>query len=145
MDLESRLNLEADEAAAAAFLVERGGALARDLEDDGVCWLALHPRRDPEETYYARLAWTAYPHQAPSVKFADCVGGSLTSTSAWPVVPGYRPTSFDICKPFTAEGFALHPDWQAGPTAWPTTGNPLLWVVETLQEDLDTSYGGRAA
>lgn len=144
MDLESRLNLEADEPAAAVFLTERGGELAPDPETDGVYWLTLHPRRDPGESFYARVAWIAYPHQPPSVKFAERVGGSLTATSAWPVVSGYRPTSFDICKPFTAEGFALHPDWCTGPTAWPTTGNPFLWVVETLQEDLATGYAGRA-
>ncbi len=145
MDLESRLNLEADEQPAAAFLTERGGALGSDPEIEGVYWLTVHPRRSPQETYYVRVAWITYPHQAPSVKFADRIGGSLTVASAWPLIAGYRPSSFDICKPFTAEGFALHPEWRAGPTAWPTTGNPFLWVIETLQEDLDTSYVGRAA
>lgn len=70
MDLESRLNLEADEPAAAVFLTERGGELAPDPETDGVYWLTLHPRRDPGESFYARVAWIAYPHQPPSVKFA---------------------------------------------------------------------------
>jgi hypothetical protein len=39
----------------------------------------------------------------------------------------------------------INPAVATGPTAWPTTGNPFLWVVETLQEDLDTGYVGRAA
>jgi hypothetical protein len=45
--------------------------------------------------------------------------------------------------PFTAEGFALHPDWTSTNEAWRETGNPFLYVSETLQRSLDTSYGGR--
>jgi hypothetical protein len=45
----------------------------------------------------------------------------------------------------TAEGFALHTEWQSGPDAWPAEGNPFLWLAEMLQYDLDNSYMGRAA
>ncbi len=72
--------------------------------------------------------------------------GSLAVTRAWPLIPGYRAASFDICKPMTAEGFAPAPrNGRTGLESWPTTGNPFLWVVETIQFDLDNSYGGRAA
>jgi hypothetical protein len=31
------------------------------------------------------------------------------------------------------------------PEAWPTEGNPFLWLAELLQYDLDNSYAGRTA
>jgi len=62
-----------------------------------------------------------------------------------PLVPGYRASSFDICSPLSREGYELHPEWKEGPTAWPTEGNPFLWVAETLQFHLDNEYQGRAA
>jgi hypothetical protein len=145
LDEESRLNLEDDEAAVRAFLREHGGSLKRDPEESGTFWLTLRPRTDPDELYAVRVAWTAYPHEPPSVRFASSVRGSLTTTSAWPTIAGYRPASFDICKPFTAEGFSLHPDWRSGPDAWRTTGNPFLHVVTVLQFDLDNNYSGRSA
>jgi hypothetical protein len=144
-DQETLLNLAADEMAAAAFLAGNGGHLTRDPADAAVYWLRMRPAGVPSEIYYVWVAWSAYPHKAPSVKFADSVGGSVTVTSAWPVIPGYRPASFDICKPFTAEGYALHAEWRTGPDAWPTTGNPFLWVTEILQYDLDNHYSGRSA
>lgn len=145
VDAETKLNLEADEAAVGNFLEKHGGRLERDPGEPGIYWATLRPKNTTEEEYYARVAWSCYPHAPPSVKFADHVCGSLNVTSAWPVAPGFRPTSFDICKPLTAEGFALHPEWHTGPDAWPTTGNPFLWVVQTLQHDLDTGYEGRSA
>jgi len=144
-DQESLLNLAADEVAVAAFLAGNGGHLTRDGKDAAVYWPRMRPVGAPLEIYYVRVAWSAYPHQAPSVKFADSIGGSLAVTSAWPVIPAYRPASFDICKPMTAEGYALHAEWRTGPDAWPTTGNPFLWVAEMLQYDLDNHYGGRSS
>ncbi len=145
MDRETTLALEEDVPAVVAFLGENGGSLSGDKTLPGRYWLTMRPRSAPADIYFVCLTWTSYPHQAPSVKFADNVGGSLTVTTAWPNITGYRPSSFDICKPFAAEGFALHPDWQRGPEAWPITGNPFFWVAETLQGDLDLHYGGRAA
>jgi len=144
IDEESRLNLEADDAAVAEFLAAFDGELVRTDAADGIYWVRLCPQAATQETYVARVAWTRYPQAPPSVKFADCVGGSLTVTRAWPVMAAYRPGSFDICKPFTAEGFALHAEWRTGPQAWPTTGNPFLWVVSQLQDDLNHRYQGRS-
>jgi len=146
IDTESRLNLEADRVAVEEFLADFGGELLQRPEDaeHGVFWLRIHPRTVPGEHYVARIAWTRYPQAAPSVKFADTVGGSLAVTKAWPVSAGYRAGNFDICKPFTAEGFTVHPEWCGGPTAWPTTGNLFLFVVAQLQDDLNHRYQGRA-
>jgi len=144
-DQETLLNLADDEVAVVAFLSGHDGHLAQDTGDPAVYWLTVRPCSVPPEIYYVRLAWTAYPHSPPSIKFADSPGGTLTVTRAWPLIPGYRATSFDICKPLSAEGYGLHPEWQRGPDAWPTTGNPFLWVVEMIQFDLDNSYTGRAS
>lgn len=143
-DAESLANLKADEPAVAAFLAENDGRLERDVDDPSIYWLTMRPLSAPEEWYHPRLAWAAYPYTPASIKFADGVRGSLTVTKSWPVIAGYRPSSFDICKPMCAEGYALHSEWQTGPDAWPTEGNPFLWVVQLLQYDLDNQYGGRS-
>jgi len=148
VDAESALNLDTDEVAVAEFLAEHGGELARDDRRDGgnrgVYWLTFRPRSAPTERYVARVEWFAYPYEAPSIKFADGIRGSLTTTRSWPVMPGYRPGSFDICRPMTREGFAVHPEWKRGSTAWPTDGNPFLWVAEMMQFHFDNDYQGRA-
>jgi len=162
MDLESELRLVEDAAAVAAFLEENGGLLTAgwttradpDLDGDpradpelaqepGVYWATMRPRSARSDIYHARLAWSRYPGAPPSVKFATDARGRLDVTSAWPICPGYRPPSFDICSAFTSEGFATHPEWNTQ-HPWPTTGNPFLWVVQLVQGHLDRSYGGRA-
>jgi hypothetical protein len=145
MDQQSSLLVAEDAAAVEEFLAEHGGSLEPDPTGAaGTYWVSLHPRSAPGETYFVRVAWSRYPDEPPSVKFAEGVAGSLTVVGAWPVVPGYRPGNFDICAPFTEEGYATHPEWRTQ-APWPTTGNPFLWVVDTLQGDLDRNYGGRAA
>jgi hypothetical protein len=142
-DEETLLNLVADEAAVRALLEGHDGRLVRDEVDPSINWLDLRPRTAPTERFYVRVGWTSYPHEPPSVQFAAAVGGRLGVLQAWPQIAGYRAPN-DICKPFTAEGFSVHPEWRSGPTAWPTEGNPFVWVAETLQYDLDHDYGGRA-
>jgi hypothetical protein len=143
LNLESNLNLEADAEAVAALLNQHGGRLLADPDDHGTYWLELVPAHDAGQIYIARTIWSAYPGAPPSVKFATAVGGRIDVTSAWPTVPGFRPTSFDICMPFTEEGFNVHPDWRASTEAWKSTGNPFLYVASTLQRLLDTRYSGR--
>jgi hypothetical protein len=145
IDIETRWRLEADVAAVAAFLAENDGAVEADSVEQGVYWLTMRPRTVPPERYYVHVAWERYPGAPPSVGFATAIGGELNVTSAWPLVPNYRPPSFDICMPFTKEGFALHSEWAGGREAWQTTGNPFLWVVELMQDHLDRLYQGRSA
>ena len=143
LDLESKLNLEADATAVAALLNQHGGRLLADPEDHRIYWLKLVPASDAGEIYVARLIWSVYPGAPPSVRFATEVGGRVDVTSAWPTVPGFRPTSFDICMPFTEEGFTIHPEWRASADAWKSTGNPFVFVASTLQRLLDTRCSGR--
>lgn len=149
IDAESVLNLDTDELAVAAFLAENDGTMMRDDRIDGegdraVYWLTMRPRSVPTERYVARVEWFSYPYDAPSIKFAGGVRDSLTATKAWPMMTGYRPGSFDICRPMTREGYAVHTEWRQGSTAWPTDGNPFLWVVQTMQFHLDNDYQGRS-
>jgi hypothetical protein len=145
IDRESELSLAADAPAAAAFLSERGGRLYEPLNgDSGVWWADVRPASDPAETYHVRIGWSVYPGAPPSIKFATDIGGETTDPRAWPVALGYRPTSLDVCKSFTAEGFALHPDWSGTNLAWRGEGNPFLAVLREIQRDLNSpNYQGR--
>jgi hypothetical protein len=43
-----------------------------------------------------------------------------------------------------AEGFVTHPEWKNDVRfQWNPSGNPLLWVLRQLQEELDEHYQGR--
>jgi hypothetical protein len=143
-DAETLMNLEEDRAAVEEFLAEHDARLLRDEHDPAMYWLDVRPASAPHERFYPRLVWARYPDDPPSIIFADAIGGQLGIMAAWPICPGYRAPN-DICKPLSAEGYALHPEWRIGPDAWPTEGNPFLWVAETLQFDLDNQYQGRAA
>jgi hypothetical protein len=145
VDLESQLRIEHDQAAAESLLAERRGYLVRREGDSaGLYWAALQP--DPAGTtpFVARIQWFVYPDQPPSVLFADAVGGKTSTVSAWPAANGYRAPN-DICKPFTAEGHALHADWAAGHHRWRTEGNPFLFIIETMLDDINRNAGRRAS
>jgi hypothetical protein len=142
--VETQLTLQADEEEVVEFLDEHGGLLLCEVDDPATYWAVLHPRSAPAETFYVRLGWTSYTAAPPSVRFHDGIGGPFASPRAWPTIAGYRPGSWDICKPFTAEGYAVHPEWVGGPQGWHSTGNPFLYVVQTLQFDLNNGYQGRA-
>jgi hypothetical protein len=143
--VETQLMLKADERDVVEFVDEHGGLLLREVDAPATYWLVLHPVRARTETFYVRLGWTSYRGAPPSVRFHDGIGGSFASPQAWPTIAGYRVGSWDICKPFTAEGYAVHPEWVGGPQGWRSTGNPFLYVVQTLQFDLNNGYQERAA
>jgi hypothetical protein len=145
LDRESELNLAADASAVDQFLLARGGHLHAPANGDAsIWWVQLRAAGDPADKFFVRLTWSIYPGAAPSIKFARGLGGDLTDPGAWPVAPGYRPPSLDVCKPISAEGFALHGDWSQTSQAWTGTGNPFLAVVQELQRDLNgPGYHGR--
>lgn len=145
MDLESRLRLERDLPAVVAELESTGDLLeTRQADLDGLFWVHLQPQQPGCAPFIARVLWTVYPGRPPSVLFVDEVGGSSAATSSWPAAGGYR-AGADICKPFTAEGQAVHPEWADGPHAWTGDGNPFLFVVQTIQADVERARGARAA
>jgi hypothetical protein len=138
----SKLNLQDDfaEAADAPEAQRWKLKVSGDLE---VC-VILSPESACEEQFQARLSWNKYPDEPPSLKFRDPATGSITSPQAWPLARGFRPQSLDACVNWCAEGFALHPEWKNDPRLkWNASGNPLLWVIRQLQEELDHYYQGR--
>jgi hypothetical protein len=144
MDLESQLSLERDLPPAEEFLATVGGRLVR-LEQDvpGTYWAILQPQNQLATPFTLRMIWAVYPHRAPSLHFAVELGGPTSAATSWPAAEGYRAPN-DVCKSFTAEGQQLHPEWGSGPHAWRATGNPLLYVLETVQRDIDRTEGRRA-
>ena len=152
MDYESHLRLEGDAVAVRAALDAAGGQLVRrngnaepadPADPPGLYWAVIRPAARNTAVFVARLLWTVYPDRPPSLQFATAVGGLTDVASAWPAAQGYRAPA-DVCKPFTAEGQALHGEWASGPHAWRSEGNPFLYVIETLQADIDRVKGARA-
>jgi hypothetical protein len=121
---------------ASQWTIERAGPLE--------VWVTLAPADVPTERFQARLAWNAYPDQAPSLKFRDPATGRLDLPSAWPQAPGFRPGSLDACVNWAAEGLALHPEWHGDRRyRWDPRGNALLKVLRLIQETLDEGFQGR--
>jgi hypothetical protein len=145
VDLESRLRLEVDEVGVGRFLAERGGRLVRRDDDPiGLYWAVFQPAQADVAPFTARILWSIYRDRPPSVLFADGVDGVTSAVSSWPAANGYRAPN-DVCKPFTAEGQALHTEWTIGHHRWRAEGNPFLFVVETMQDDIDRVAGRRAS
>lgn len=107
--------------------------------------VGMSPASAPAEKFQARLLWHVYPGELPpSLKFRDPGSGRVDLTRAWPIILGYRPSSFDTCVNYSAEGFALHPEWKADPRyRWNAVGNVLLKMLRILQEEFDNRYQGR--
>jgi hypothetical protein len=106
--------------------------------------VSLSPAGQPKEVFQARLFWTGYPGQPPSLKFRDPTTERLDLPTAWPQVRGFRPASLDACVSWCAEGFNIHPEWRNDPKfRWDPRRNVLLKVLRTLQDELDNYFQGR--
>jgi len=106
-------------------------------------YVELSSVKAPEEKFQARLLWSAYPDVA-SLKFRDQKSGRLDLSTAWPIVRGFRPASFDACVNWCAEGFGLHPEWKNDPDKkWHLVGNAMLKTLRILQSEMDDYFGGR--
>lgn len=103
----------------------------------------IHSSKDPTELYLARLRWPAY-FRPVSLKFLSRKTGSATDPTAWPIVRGFRPTSFDTCVSYTLEGHALHPEWSNSPSAaHPKIDRPMQYALLRLQNEMDMYYERR--
>lgn len=128
-DLEEAL--QADDAK--RWKIEKAGPLE--------AYVSLSPAKAPSEIFQARLHWAMYPGEPPSLKFRDLATGRLDLSSAWPEVRGLRPSNLDACVNWCSEGFAIHPEWKCDPNLkWNTTGNALLRVIRTLQNEMDRHF-----
>jgi len=107
-------------------------------------YVSLSPASAPTEVFQSRLQWRVYPGEPPSLKFRDPATGRLDLPSAWPVVRGFRPQSFDACVNYCIEGFNLHPEWRNDLNLrWNSSGNRVLWVIRRLQDEMDNHYTRR--
>ncbi|MGH9921100.1 MAG: hypothetical protein ACRD6W_19800, partial [Nitrososphaerales archaeon] len=60
--------------------------------------VTMSPVRQPHEKFTARLLWTEYPSQPPSVRFIDPESGRHDVKTAWPVAQNVRlEPHWDIC------------------------------------------------
>jgi hypothetical protein len=117
--------------------------LERDDDVPLGLFVTLHPISNPAERYRARIRWNDY-FGAFSLKFVNFKTGSITDPAAWPQCFGFRPTSFDACLPWTAEGQALHPEWRtSGNQSFPAIEAPMQYALLRLQLSLDSTYQGR--
>lgn len=103
----------------------------------------MHSCKAPTELYKARIRWGDY-FGPFSLKFLNLQTGSETDPTAWPVCPGFRPTSLDACLPITLEGHKLHPEWMSSPVnSFPTVDAPMHFALLQVQYILDTGYSNR--
>lgn len=139
----AKLMLDEDFAAMAADDAQRWRL---ERKGDLQVWVTLSPEGHEQEVFTARLAWTKYSDDwPPSVLFVDPATGAVNVPSAWPTGQGFRPPN-DICANWTSEGFVTHPEWKADPTKRLNMhGNPLRFIVVTLQHELDCHFTGRFA
>jgi hypothetical protein len=138
----SKLNLHDDFVEAAE--VPDAGRWKLEIRDELEVLVMMSSAKASSEEFQARLTWNRYPEEAPSLKFRDPVTGRLDLPQAWPQARGFRPQSLDACVNWCAEGFQLHPEWRNDPRwRWNPSGNPLLWVLRQLQEELDEHFQGR--
>lgn len=136
LNFEDDLKAASEASDAARWRFERRA----DLE----VWITVSPAGHDADLYIARLFWLNYPgDKPPSVKFVDPETGRLDMAKAWPMANGFRPASYDICANWTAEGFAVHPEWASTENRWNAAGNNILKVTRILQQELDNSYTGR--
>ncbi len=138
----SKLNLQDDFAEATG--VSEASRWTLEMPGDLVVLATMSPASTPTERFQAHLRWTKYPDEPPSLKFRDPSTGRLDLPQAWPIARGFRPQSLDACVNWCLEGFALHPEWKTDPHfRWNPNGNPLLFVLRQLQEELDDHFQGR--
>lgn len=117
--------------------------LERDVTVPLGLTVEMYSVKDPKELYLARIRW-ADLFKPPSLKFLDRRTGSDRQATAWPKCRSFRPTSFDACVSWTAEGHGLHPEWaNSASAAYVEPDSPVQFVLLTLQLELDTSYEGR--
>jgi hypothetical protein len=136
LNFEDDLKAASEARDAARWKFDRRG----DLE----LWVAVSPVGSEADVFIARLLWLDYPgDRPPSVKFVEPETGRLDVAKAWPMANGFRPGSYDICANWTAEGFAVHPEWTSSDNRWNAAGNVVLKVTRFLQQELDNSYSGR--
>jgi hypothetical protein len=101
-----------------------------------------------KERYFFSLVCDDYPDKPPSIKCINPATKEAGDIKAWPNCEGFRPPpTADLCLSISREGLMqIHPEWSKDARcAWITTGNPIWYVLSSLQDRLNdpTKYHGR--
>jgi hypothetical protein len=145
--LQSRLNLEADLDRIAAIIAENTWEIEPWPITDVAFTVSITSVIDKEK-YCFFLMCDDYPEKPPSIKCVKLGTRDWNDINAWPNCEGFRPPpTADLCLSISREGlFQAHPDWSRDARyAWTTTGNPIWFVLSSLQDRLNDSskYHGR--
>jgi hypothetical protein len=137
--LQAQLNLQADlhsieeEIASRTWIIDPWPLTANEPQFD----VRMTSRVDGE-SYTMRIADATYPNDAPSIKCVSPETKRSDDPKAWPKCEGFRPPgTADLCLPISREGFEAHKEWANSQHAWKSTGNPIWFVLSTLQDLLN--------
>lgn len=88
-------------------------------------------------SWMLRFVCTNYREWPPSIHCVNPETKDPGDPAAWPQCKGFRPTS-DLCMNVSREGLLqLHPDWQRSSYKWTEEGNPIHYVLLSIQVSLD--------
>ena len=145
---DSKLDISAPDKAPAdcSSLPQRSKAVVPGFAIMALCCLlaeTLPSFRCRTEMPHNPEARCSYP-DGPCIRVPQTTTGRLDLPQAWPIARGFRPQSLDACVNWCLEGLALHAEWKTDPRfRWNPNGNPLLWILRQLQEELDDHFQGR--
>jgi hypothetical protein len=145
--LQAKLNLEADLERIADVIKE----CAWEIEPrpiTGITLVVSMASAVDKERYSFSLVCDDYPDKPPSIKCINPATKDPGDLKAWPNCEGFRPPpNADLCLTISREGLLqIHPDWSRDARyAWTTTGNPIWYVLSSLQDRLNdpAKYHGR--
>jgi hypothetical protein len=137
--LQAKLNLEADLNRIADIIAENGWEIQPWPITDVTLVISMASVIDKEK-YCLLLACDDYPEKPPSIKCVTPGTRNSNETKAWPNCEGFRAPT-DLCLSISREGLMqLHPDWSRDTRyAWTATGNPIWYVLSSLQDRLNDS------
>jgi hypothetical protein len=145
--LQSKLVLQADFDRIADVIAENGWEIEPWPITDATFTVSITSMIDKEK-YCFLLGCDDYPEKPPSVRCVKPGTTDWNDIKAWPNCEGFRPPpTADLCLSISREGLLqAHPDWSRDARyAWTTTGNPIWYVLSSLQDRLNdpTKYHGR--
>jgi hypothetical protein len=145
--LQAKINLETD-LGRIADVIKGYGWEVQPWPLTGITLTASMASVIDGERYCFSLVCDDYPDKPPSIKCINPDTKNPGDMKAWPNCDGFRPPpAADLCLSISREGLTqLHPGWAKDVRyAWTTTGNPIWYVLSSLQDRLNdpTKYHGR--
>lgn len=136
--LQSLLALQAD--LQAGLMREEIRHFGWKIEPEPVTSLTFYvtmASRVDNRKWTLRFECTNYREWPPSIQCVNPETKDPSDASAWPQCQGFRPP-VDLCMNISREGLLqLHPDWQRTSFKWTDSGNPIYYVLVSIQTRLD--------